>query len=246
MFDPLSLGLLAASAFMKWQANEDAADKRESYRRSMEQYQRSKARETQAATEALIEKQTPKARSDELQQITDSREQSLRDTVGAAQAFDASPIAGKLSSDYRSADESNAARIAERTRRAIQQLAIMGSPAEQQQANAIRQGRAAGVVDAANRASENVRNGYMTDISNVRPDPLMSTLGDVGMGIGTAMAGAPDVGGALEVTPGIGDPEWGLISPIKTVNPPQSIATRMAGAIKSLGSPSNSIWGGNR
>jgi len=190
MFDPFSLAILAASAFMKMQANEDAAGQREALRRQMETYQKSKARETEAATETLLQKQTPKARAEELMQVTQDREQSLKGTVGAAQAFDAPQIAGKLSGDYESTQEANAARIAERTRRAIEQLSSIGAPGEQQQRFGLRFGRAAGTVDAANRASENVGRGYMTDISNVVPDPFLSLAGDVGMAVGGSMAGS--------------------------------------------------------
>jgi len=190
MFDPFSLAILAASAFMKMQANEDAANRREAFRRSMESYQRTKANETQGATEALLKKQTPEARGAELADVTTDRERSLRDTVGAAQAFDAPGIAGKLPSDYTAAQEVNAARIAERTRKAIEQLASMGAPGEQAQAFGRRYGQAAGVVDASNRASANVGEGYLTDINNVRPDPFLSTLGDVGMAVGGSMAGS--------------------------------------------------------
>jgi hypothetical protein len=128
-------------------------------------------------------------------QLTADRQQSLRDTVGAAQAFDAPQIAGNLSGDYRAAAERNATTIAERTRRAIEQLSAMGAPGEQQQRFGIRFGRSAGDVDASNLASERVGRGYMTDIRNVVPDPTMSTIGDVGMAVGSGMAGGAAAGG---------------------------------------------------
>jgi len=193
--DPLSLAIIAASAFAKYQANEDAADSREAFRRSMEAYQRTKAKDTQVATDALLAKQTPKAREEELQTITGDREKSLRDTVGAAQAFDAPPIAGKLGGDYKATQEADAERIAERTRRAIEQLSTMGAPGEQAQAFSRRFGKAAGDVDANNRASENVGRGYLDDISRVVPDPTTMMLGDIGMAVGSSMGGGAGGGG---------------------------------------------------
>ena len=209
--DPLSLALLAASAFAKYQANEEAAEQREAYRQRMEAYQRTRAKATERATDDLLKKQTPEERETELKAITTDREGSLRDTVGAAQAFDAPQIAGKLSGDYRATQEASAARIAERTRRAIEQLATMGAPQEQAHEFNRRFGRAAGEVDANNRASENVGRGYMQDISNVQPDPFLSLAGDVGM----AVAGSGAFEGATPPveTPGPGDPEWGLMDP---------------------------------
>lgn len=189
MFDPISLLILAGGAFAKMQASEDAADRRESIRRSMEAFQRTKAHEVDAATQDLVEKQTPQARADESGQIVQDRTQSLRDTVGAAQAFNAPPIAGKLSDDYRNVDEANANRVAERTRRSIQNLAEMGAPEEQGQAFGIRFGRAASRVDAANAASKNVGEGYLSDIDRVRPDPTLSAIGEIGLGVGKAMMG---------------------------------------------------------
>lgn len=184
--DPLSLAVLAASAFAKFAANEEAAERREAYRRRMEAYQRTKARDTERATEALVSKQTPEARGAELKDITVDREQSLRDTVGAAQAFDAPAIAGKLGSDYSAAQEATAGRIAERTRRAIEQLATMGAPQEQAEAFGRRFGRAASEVDANNRASRNVGEGYLKDIESVQPDPFLSLAADAGMAVGSS------------------------------------------------------------
>lgn len=157
----------------------------------MDAYQRGKSRESMAATEQMLEKQTPEARSTELADVTRDREASLRDTVGAAQAFDAPATAGKTSADFQRAQEAQAQSSSERIRRAIEQLATMGAPGEQKLKHQLRFGRAAGVVDASNQASESVGQAYMNDIRNVRPDPFLSLLSDIGMGVGTGMALAP-------------------------------------------------------
>lgn len=184
--------------------NNEAAQKRvEALRRSMEAYQRTKAAEGEAATEQLIAKQTHEQRGTELAQVTADRTQSLKDTVGAAQASQAAPIAGKLSSDYRATEERNATTVAERTRRAIQQLATMGAPSEQQQKFQLRFGKAAGDVDAANIASGNVGRSYLTGMNNVRPDPMTGLLSQVGMTFGSAMM-APGAGGGSSVNNGQG------------------------------------------
>lgn len=184
-----ALLIIAASAFAKHMANQEAQGRQERFRQSMEGYQRTKAAESTAATEGLLQKQTPQARGDELAQVTADRAHSLRDTVGAAQAFDAAPIAGKMSGDYGMTQEATANRNAERVRRAIEQLSTIGAPGEQAQAFGRRFGVAAGNVDAANRASANVGAGYLTDIKHVKPDPFLSMAGDVGMTVGGAMAG---------------------------------------------------------
>lgn len=205
--DPLTLLIIAGSAGLKALNNRAAAQRQESLRRAMEAYQQQRARETEGATEQLIAKQSPKERATELSQVTDDRTQSLRDTVGAAQAFDTAPIAGKVSDDYKAAQQATAERVAERTRRAITQLATMGAPSEQQQAFSRRFGVASGRVQGANRASENVGQAYTTDIGNVRANPFVDLVSQVGMGVGLGMAAgggaaAPAEAGGSGLTPG--------------------------------------------
>jgi hypothetical protein len=186
-----ALLVLAASAFLKYQNDKAALERQQRFANAMEAFQRKKSSESMAATEELVKKQTPEARSTELADLTGAREQSLRDTVGAAQAFDQPGIAGKISSDYRAAEERKAATVAERTRKAIEQLAAMGAPGEQQLQHQLRFGRAAGVVDASNAASEAVGRRYGTDINNVRANPFVDLLSQVGMGVGSGMLFAP-------------------------------------------------------
>lgn len=188
--------VLAASALLKHQNDKRAIERQQSLRSAMEAYQRGKAKEIEAATEELIQKQTPQARADEAANITADRAQSLRDTVGAAQAFDAPGIAGKLSADYRSTDETTAAKRAERTRRAIEQMATMGEPSEQQQRFGLRFGKAAGTVDASNRAIENVGRAYTGAMSRVQPDPAIDLISQIGMGVGAGMLGSAGAGAA--------------------------------------------------
>jgi hypothetical protein len=189
-----ALLVLAASSLLKFQNDRVARKRQERLANAMEAFQRRQSAEAMAATEELVKKQTPEARASELAESTQAREQSLRETVGAAQAFDTPGIAGKLSSDFRAASEREADTIAARTRRAIEQLAAMGAPGEQQLKHQLRFGRAAGVVDASNAASEAVGRRYMQDIENVRPNPFVDLLSQVGMGVGSGMAmggGAP-------------------------------------------------------
>jgi hypothetical protein len=184
---PIPLIILGASALLKHQNDRAAQKRQQQIAGAMEAFQRKKSGESMAATEALLAKQTPEARGAELADVTGAREQSLRDTVGAAQAFDAPASAGKQSGDFRAAQEKEAASIAERTRRAITQLAAMGAPGEQKQAHQLRFGKAAGDVDAANLASDAVGNRYMQDINNVKPNPMIDMISQVGMGVGSGM-----------------------------------------------------------
>lgn len=244
-----SLLILAASALAKYQNDRAAQKRQEGIRSAMEAYQRSKAREGEAATEELIAKQTPDQRAAELANVTTDREKSLRDTVGAAQAFNAPATAGKVSADLKAVDEANANRIAERTRRAIEQLAVMGAPGEQKLAADIRYGRAAGEVDAVNRASDRVGSAFMTDIKNVRPNPYIDLASQIGMGVGTGMlasgAGAAAAGGGA-AQPNLVSPNnaaWGSLDAgegaysMSKVNP--TISQRLGNALGAY----RGLWG---
>jgi hypothetical protein len=182
--------ILAASAAVKRINEQDALRRKQKLANAMADYQRSKSAESMGATEELIKKQTPEARATELADLTLDREKSLRDTVGAAQASDAQAAAGKQSSDFSAAQEREANTRSQRLKRAIEQLAITGAPGEQALKSSQRFGRAAGVVDAANRASDYVGRNYLTDIDNTVPNPGWQLLGDVGMAVGGGMLGA--------------------------------------------------------
>lgn len=174
-------------------ANKQAQDRQGSLQQAMQNYQMSKARQNEAATNQLITQQTPQARAAELANIEKSRETSMQGTVDAARAASpVVPVAGtNTSADYQQASQAAATRVADKTKRAIQQLGTMGAPGEQGVASGLRFGRAAGNVDANNQAIANVGDGYMRDINNVRPDPMLSLIGDAGMAVGTGMMFAP-------------------------------------------------------
>lgn len=202
------LAIIAASALAKNKANTDALKRQENIRGAMERFQRTKAAETEAATEQLIQKQTPQARQDELAQLEADRSRSMSETVASATPAPAT-IAGNLSPEYQKSQESAANSVAARTKRAIEQLSAMGAPGEQQQKFGLRHGRAAGVVDASNIASARVGDRYMEDIDNVRPDGFLSLAGDIGMAYGAGMLGggagtaaAAGAAGGTGITPG--------------------------------------------
>jgi len=206
--------VLAASMALKYRNERAALKRQERFRGAMESFQRKRSGESMAATEDLLAKQTPEARGSELADITASREQSLRDTVGAAQAFDQPGVAGKKSADYRSAGEAEATRRSETLRRAIEQISTMGATGDQQQAHGLRFGRAAGVVDASNNASEAIRRGYMDDISHVKPNPFANMIADIGIGYGTSGFGT-----AADVSQGYEDAAGNLYDPDVTTRP---------------------------
>lgn len=242
-----AIALIAASQLLNYQNNKDAQKRRESFRRSMEAFQRSKAEESRAASEQLLQKQTPEQRGDELAQATAQRGESMRDTVGAAQAFDAPATAGERGADFAATSEREAQARAEKLRRAIEQLSTMQAPGEQQNAFGLRFGRAAARVDAANRASARVGAGYERDIAGVQPDPLIGMVSQVGSAVGTGMLAAPS-GGSQPNLVSPSNAEWGSLdagegaySMSRARSP---YASKLLGALGNLRTAGTSgIWG---
>lgn len=184
-----ALAVIAASMFAKHMANQGAVDRQNQLQQAMAAYQRSRAQQNEAATQALINQQTPAARATELKNIDTSRQQSMQNSVDLARtASPVTQVAGtNTSGDYQRASATAGDLVANRAKRVIEQLGLMGAPGEQGMASSIRFGRAAGDVDAGNAAIANVGAGYMRDINNVRANPWLTMLGDAGMGAGAGM-----------------------------------------------------------
>jgi len=187
-----AIAILLASMAAKYYANHEADQRAKQLQQAMEAYQRGRAQQNEAAINKLVDDQTPQKRAQDLAGTQASRDLSMQSTVDAARA--ASPVqapAGtSASADYQKSSAAAADTVAARTKRAIEQLGVMGAPGEQALASGIRFGRAAGNVDAGNQAISNVGAGYMRDIDNVRPDPYLSLLGDVGMAYGGGVVGS--------------------------------------------------------
>lgn len=182
---PLIIGMLA-----KYAATADSQQRQAKLQQAMRSYQLQQAAGNEQAIHGLMDQQTPAAREAELQNIQGSRAASMQGTVDAARA--ASPIstvAGASSSpDYQKASAAAADTVATRTKRAIQQLSVMGAPGEQGLQYGLRFGRAAGKVDAGNTAIGNVGNAYVNAIKNTVPDPMLSMAGDGLMAYGSSGA----------------------------------------------------------
>lgn len=236
-----ALAIIAASMFAKHMANQGAADRQNQLQQAMAAYQRSRAQQNEAATQALVNQQTPDARAAELKKIDASRQASMQNAVDLART--ASPVtqaAGtNTSGDYQRASATAGDLVANRAKRVIEQMGVMGAPGEQGIASGIRFGRAAGDVDAGNAAIANVGAGYMRDISNVRPNPWLSMAGDIGMGVGTGMA-AGSFGVGEGAQPNLVSPnnaEWGSLDSgpgTYNANAAPSLRARMSGALSKL------------
>lgn len=179
---------LIIGAITKYAANADAQNRQARLQQAMRSYQLQQAAGNEQAIHGLMDQQTPAAREAELQGIQTSRANSMQGTVDAARAASpATVVAGAASNpDYQKASAAAADTVATRTKRAIQQLSVMGAPGEQGLQYGLRFGRAAGKVDAGNAAIGNVGNAYMNTIRNTVPNPALSTAGDAMMAYGAS------------------------------------------------------------
>lgn len=202
---------LIIGAITKYAANADAQNRQAKLQQAMRAYQLQQAGGNERAIQGLLDQQTPAARGAELQGIQASRATSMQGAVDAARA--ASPVTAvagtNTSQDYQKASAAAADTVADRTKRAIQQMSIMGAPGEQGMKFGMRFGRAAGDVDAGNAAIGNVGNAYMNSIRNTVPNPALSMAGDGLMAYGGATLGT---GGAATAQPeqlaGQGSASW--------------------------------------
>lgn len=191
---PLLLAGLAVSRF----ADAQAEGKRNKLLMAMQQYQRGQAQVGQGAIQGLINSETPQARATDLSKTIADRAKSLQTSVDAVQGTNPAPLAGKMSDDYKASQEKAAGVVAERTRRAIEQLSTMGAPGEEALASGIRQGRAAGVVDSTNSAIGNVGGAFRTDMRNTVPNPGLKLLGAGLTAYGGAKFAQPEQSGWAE------------------------------------------------
>lgn len=179
---------LIIGAITKYAANADAQNRQAKLQQAMRAYQMQQAGGNERAIQGLLDQQTPAARGAELQGIQASRATSMQGAVDAARA--ASPVTAvagaNASQDYQKASTVAADTVANRTKRAIQQLSVMGAPGEQGQQFGLRFGRAAGKVDAGNTAIGNVGNAYLNSINNTVPNPGLSVVGDGLMAYGAS------------------------------------------------------------
>lgn len=189
----LILGLAAQGI-----ATREADEKKKKLLDAMEAYNVGKAKKSEAAIGEMIASQRPEARTADLDQSIAERAASLGSAVENVRATNPAPIAGKLSQDYEKSQESTARSIDERTRRAIEQLSVIGAPGERAFNNALKFGKTAGDVDSANAAIRNVGGAYMTSIGNTVPNPYMLAAGSA-----LTAYGAGSLGGGTDVGTGI-------------------------------------------
>jgi hypothetical protein len=141
----------------------------------MENFQTGKAQEGQRSIERFIEAINPARRAVESSDIRGELQQGLEKSAGAASALsNQDNFAGKVSENYTGRRAANDATTAERLRRAMQQLAIIGTPAERGLRTGLALGDASGGVASANSSIGRSGRVYPQAANAQRPDPFLS------------------------------------------------------------------------
>lgn len=186
----IAVAAAVASAVMSQQAQSGMEKRQKKLAEAMSNYQLSKSQESQAAIKGFTDTIQPDAKAAERTDINAELEQGLDSSVGAVRKFEApQQIAGKVSDDFTQRTASNQGTVADRIRRAVQQLSIIGTPAEQGLRESRRLGVAAGTVDGANSAANNVGAAYMRGIQLQRPNPALSFGSQIFGGLSRAGGG---------------------------------------------------------
>lgn len=197
----MALWLALGSAALSESSNRDVSDRQQKIIEAMRQYQVGKAQQGQKAISTYLDTITPEKRIAEKNAATGELAQGLRQSVDATKAYETPQnFAGKVSEAYKNRATADTAATSDRISRAMQQLAVIGTPQEQQLSQGIRFGRAATDVDAANSAIRGVTPAYMGAISRVRPNPWDSFFSQALGGASNAYAGGR---GGRPISPGV-------------------------------------------
>src|SRR3972149_6195359 len=153
--------LIAGSALLERKNQRDVEGRQKRIIDAMQQYQTGKAKQGQKSIEDFLQTITPERRAAESADTRQELQRGLEQSVGATQAYEKPDnFSGKVSDAYSARRAEGDAATKERVRKAMEQLAVIGSPAEQGLRQQFRFGRAAGDVDAANAAIRNVTPAY--------------------------------------------------------------------------------------
>ena len=181
---------MLASGALQFISQNDVARRQNRLQAAMDEYQRSKARESTAATERYLDTLRPESRAADVREERALAQQGLERSVGASSAFQTpNDYAGVMTPDFAGVRSVGRKVNDDRLKRAIEQLSTSGAVGGIGIRDATRFGRSASDVDAANSASRYVGSAYERDIANVRPNPLLGFASQLLSGYGTAVAG---------------------------------------------------------
>lgn len=176
--DPVSIALMAGSYFLQNQAQSDSADRQRNIAAQMGGYDKTQSAAALDATNKYLGTITPEARTQDLASAQGSIADRLGKGVSDVQGFEkGKDFAGKVSPSYTASAAAGDASNADRVKRLISNLSVIGAPGAVNMADASRYNVAAANVGSNMDAMNAVNKDYHAAINTVQPDPLMSFLG---------------------------------------------------------------------
>lgn len=189
----LPYALAGASAVANLASQKELDERRRKILDRMEEFQTGKARQSERSIDDFINAIDPARRAVQNADIRSELQQGLDKSVGAAQAL-AKPdnFEGRVTDNYTTRRAANDATTTERLKRAMAQLAVIGTPAERSLTTGFALGDAASGVDAANSAIRRTTSAYNTALNGQRPDAFLTFASDAlgGMSRASASRGA--------------------------------------------------------
>lgn len=187
---------MAAGTLLQGNAQRRVEKKQQALINESDAYKKGKVANANAAIDAYLKRLNPADRDAEKMVVREELTKNLQDTVGAVEKFSAPQVTeGKLSKAFADRVGTNRAANADRIGRTIEQLAIIGTPAQTGMRDATAFGRSALEAGANYDSANRVGAAYENAASKVtaRPLEMLIAQGLQGYGIGKMMGGKPGV-----------------------------------------------------
>lgn len=182
----LSAGLGTGAQYL---ANKKQLDRRNALTNQMQAFQTAQANQGRAATQEYIAAQDPARQAAERTAIEQQLQDSLKTTMGGAQAYE-KPLtytAGKVTDRLTDARATGDAALRARLDAAMKQLAVINAPQQQRIADATRANDARSTVNASNSAIQRVGSTYQNAINMAQPNQFLDFTGQVLRGLAPAL-----------------------------------------------------------
>jgi hypothetical protein len=185
-----AIALALGSALVGEAGNQDLEQRRRKIAKRMDEFQGEKARQGQQSIEKFIAQIDPARRAAESSDIRGELQRGLESSVGASAALSKPDnFAGKVTENYTGRRASNEATTKERLRRAMEQLAVIGTPAERNMRTGFALSDATSGVGAANSSIASTGRAYTRAADSLRPDPFLSFVSQALGGVSRAGSG---------------------------------------------------------
>lgn len=181
------LGFMFGGDLISAYADRQAARRRQEMLNLSHQYGLNQAAKSRASIDEYLARFSPEARERETADLRSEVAANLEKGMGVVQPFSApQDFAGKVSEDYTRAKANATGAAQARVKKAMENLAVMGTPAVRAVADRPALNDASADVALANQAAARARAHYAGTMETVRPDAFTNFIGQVLRGVGQA------------------------------------------------------------